>query len=119
MLFQLREREGATSSSSSGTFIDTHGIPQHIQKDDFEIKVLDEWHSPYTKGVYPSAWKIQLNQPNCLLGIHPWMADQELNFQTVSYWEGAVHFEGTCNGVPTHGNGYIELTGYAGKLPLP
>jgi predicted secreted hydrolase len=47
------------------------------------------------------------------------MADQELNFPTVTYWEGAMHFEGTCNGVTVRGNGYVELTGYAGKLPLP
>jgi predicted secreted hydrolase len=47
------------------------------------------------------------------------MADQELHFQTVTYWEGAVHFEGMCNGVSVRGNGYVELTGYAGNLPLP
>jgi predicted secreted hydrolase len=37
----------------------------------------------------------------------------------VTYWEGAVHFEGICNGAPARGNGYVELTGYAGNLPLP
>jgi len=46
------------------------------------------------------------------------MADQELNFSTVTYWEGAVRFEGTCNGAPVQGNGYVELTGYAGNMPL-
>lgn len=119
MLFQLRERDGGTSASSSGTFIDANGNPQPVQKTDFEITVLDEWRSPHTQGVYPSAWKIQLNKPNCLLEVHPWMADQELNFPTVTYWEGAVHFEGTCNGATVRGNGYIELTGYTGNLPLP
>lgn len=122
MLFQLRERAGEISAFSSGTFIDTNGNPQPVQKTDFEITGLDEWSSPHTQGVYPSAWKIRLNEPNCLLEIHPWMADQELNFPTVTYWEGAVHFEGTCNGAPARGNGYVELTGYsdsANNLPLP
>ena len=120
MLFQLRERDGGTSDSSSGTFIPADGIPQRLQKADFEITVLDEWRSPHTQGVYPSAWKIRLNKPNCLLEVRPWMADQELNFPTVTYWEGAVHFEGICdNGDSVRGNGYIELTGYAGNLPLP
>ena len=122
MLFQLRERAGGVSAFSSGTFIDTNGNPQPAQKTDFEITVLDEWSSPHTQGIYPSTWKIRLNEPNCLLEIHPWMADQELDFPTVTYWEGAVRFEGTCNGALARGNGYVELTGYsdsANNLPLP
>ena len=119
MLFQLRERDGGTSASSSGTFIDADGNPQSVQKDDFEITVLDQWRSPHTQGVYPSAWKIHLNKPDCVLEVHPWMADQELHFSTVTYWEGAVRFEGNCNGIPARGNGYVELTGYIGNVPLP
>ena len=120
MLFQLRERDGEISVSSSGTWIDMNGHPQHLQKTDFEITVQDEWHSPHTQGAYPSAWEIKLNEPSCLLEIHPWMADQELHFPTVTYWEGAVRFEGTCgNGDAVSGNGYVELTGYTGNIPLP
>jgi predicted secreted hydrolase len=119
MLFQLRERDGGTSTSSSGTFIAADGIPQLVQKTEFEITVLDEWRSPHTQGLYPAAWQIRLHEPNCLLEVHPWMADQEINFPAVTYWEGAVRFEGTCNGAPAIGNGYVELTGYAGSLPLP
>jgi predicted secreted hydrolase len=119
MLFQLRERDGGTSASSSGTFIDGDGIPRPVQKDDFEITVLEEWRSPHTQGVYPAAWEIQLDKPDCQLEIQPWMADQEIHFPAVTYWEGAVRVEGMCNGSRTRGNGYIELTGYAGNLPLP
>lgn len=119
MLFQLRERGGGTSESSSGTFITTDGSPQPVQKRDFEITVLDEWRSPHTQGLYPSAWEIRLNKPDCVLQIRPWMADQEIHFPAVTYWEGAVRFEGTCNGAPARGNGYVELTGYIGNLPLP
>jgi predicted secreted hydrolase len=118
MLFQLRERDGGTSASSSGTFISADGIRQSIQHTDFEITVLDEWRSTHTQGRYPAAWKIRINKPDCLLEVRPWMADQELNFPTVTYWEGAVRFEGTCNGAPARGNGYVELTGYTGNLPL-
>jgi predicted secreted hydrolase len=119
MLFQLRERGGGTSDSSSGTFIAREGRSQPVQKDDFEIVVLEEWRSPHTQGVYPAAWEIRLNEPDCLLEIQPWMADQEINFPAVTYWEGAVRVEGMCDGTPTRGNGYVELTGYAGKVPLP
>ena len=54
MLFQLRERGGGISASSSGTFISADGTPQAFQKDDFELKVLREWHSPNTGGIYPA-----------------------------------------------------------------
>jgi predicted secreted hydrolase len=69
--------------------------------------------------MYPSAWQIQLEEPNCLLNIRPWMTDQEISFPAVTYWEGAVRFEGTCEGKSVNRNGYIELTGYAVNLPLP
>jgi predicted secreted hydrolase len=119
MLFQLRERDGATSAASSGTFINPDGTPQGITNSAFEISVLDEWRSPHTQGVYPSAWRIRLDSPDCSLDVHPWMPDQEIHFPAVTYWEGAVRFEGTCSGNPVRGNGYVELTGYAGNLPLP
>jgi predicted secreted hydrolase len=119
MLFQLRERGGAISDSASGTFIGADGTPQSLHKSDFEIAVQDQWHSPHTQGVYPSSWEIQIHKPNCLLEVKPWMADQEVNFPPVTYWEGAVQFKGNCNGAPVQGNGYIELTGYAGNLPMP
>ena len=119
MLFQLRERAGGTSDSSSGTFISRDGTARLVQKTDFEITVLSEWRRPHTTGTYPAAWTIQMDDPSCQLEVEPWMADQEIHFQAVTYWEGAVHFEGQCNGVPARGNGYVELTGYAGNMPLP
>lgn len=119
MLFQLRERDGGTSPSSSGTFILVDGTPQSLQKDEFEITVLEEWRSPHTQGVYPASWELRLDEPDCAVSVHPWMADQEIHFPTVTYWEGAVQFEGTCEGAAVRGNGYVELTGYAGNLPLP
>lgn len=119
MLFQLRERDGGTSASSSGTFIRADGTPQSLQKDDFEIKVIDEWRSPHTGGVYPAAWELRLEEPNCALSVRPWMADQEIHFAAVTYWEGAVQLDGSCNGVSVMGNGYVELTGYTGNVPLP
>jgi predicted secreted hydrolase len=119
MLFQLREHGGKISDSASGTFIAADGTAQVLYNSDFELAVRSEWRSPHTNGVYPSAWEIQIRQPDCFLNVKPWMADQEINFPPITYWEGAVHFEGSCDNVPVSGNGYIELTGYAGNLPLP
>ena len=118
MLFQLRERDGKTSDASSGTFIAADGTAQSLHKPDFEIDVLETWRSPHTQAGYPSSWKIRIDRFDCLLDVQPWMADQELNFPPITYWEGAVRFEGACGGVPVRGNGYIELTGYSGTIPL-
>ena len=118
MLFQLRERDGGISPSSSGTFVFENGSIQNLKKADFAITVLDQWLSPHSGGLYPSAWEIRLDEPNCQLQVQPWMPDQEINFPAVTYWEGAVRFEGECGGAPVNGNGYIELTGYAGNVPL-
>ena len=119
MLFQLRERGGNISDSASGTFISTNGTSQPLQKSDFDVAVLDQWRSPHTQELYPSSWEIHIPKLDCRLNIKPWMADQEISFPSVTYWEGAVHFEGTCNGNSARGNGYVELTGYAGNVPLP
>jgi predicted secreted hydrolase len=118
MLFQLRERDGQTSDSSSGTFVDAQGASQPLQQADFEIAVVAEWRSPKTDGLYPAAWEIRIPKLNCQLAVKPWMSDQEITFPAVTYWEGAVHFDGACNGIMTRGNGYVELTGYAGNMPL-
>ena len=119
MLFQLREQGGGISDSASGTFIAADKTSQSLKKSDFEIRMQDQWRSPHTQGLYPSAWEIRLTKPDCLLRVKPWMSNQELNFPLITYWEGAVRFEGSCNHMPVRGNGYVELTGYVGNLPLP
>lgn len=119
MLFQLRETNGDVSPASSGTFIDADGATLALQHTDFDILVTHRWRSPRTGGDYPAGWQIRLNRPACTLTLQPWMSDQEVHFPAVTYWEGAVRFEGVCQGQPVSGNGYVELTGYAGNLPLP
>jgi len=45
------------------------------------------------------------------IDIIPLINDQELNV-SYRYWEGAVSVNGTKNGKPISGQGYVELTGY-------
>ena len=35
----------------------------------------------------------------------------------VTYWEGAIETSGTAQGKPIRGQGYMELTGYAERVP--
>ena len=119
MLFQLREHGGTISNSSSGTFVVDKYESMHLPRSDFNISVTDEWRSPNTGGMYPAAWKIAIQKPKCVLEVQPWMPDQEIHFPAVTYWEGAVQFDGMCDGSPVQGSGYVELTGYVGNLPMP
>jgi predicted secreted hydrolase len=34
----------------------------------------------------------------------------------VTYWEGAIETTGTAQGKTIHGQGYMELTGYAERI---
>jgi len=35
----------------------------------------------------------------------------------VTYWEGVIEAIGTAQRKPIHGQGYMELTGYAERIP--
>jgi predicted secreted hydrolase len=41
---------------------------------------------------------------------------QELVAEPFSYWEGAVAAEGVRDGAPVQAKGYLEMTGYAGRI---
>jgi len=66
-------------------------------------------------------WKVSIPAEEIELEIIPAFPEQELitNRSTrVTYWEGAVGISGTLKNNPITGNGYVEMTGYAGKLTL-
>jgi predicted secreted hydrolase len=49
------------------------------------------------------------------LTVTPYLDDQEM-LLSYTYWEGAVQIAGTRADAPVSGNGYVELTGYAGSM---
>ena len=56
---------------------------------------------------------------NLELEITPELDNQELTTGRgvpFPYWEGAVRVTGTRGGTAISGEGYLELTGYAGRL---
>jgi predicted secreted hydrolase len=66
-------------------------------------------------------WKVSIPAEGIELDIVPAFPEQELitNRSTrVTYWEGAVSIKGTFTNKQVAGNGYVEMTGYAGKLTL-
>ena len=121
MLYLIRRKDGSPDPYSSGTLVKADGSAKHLALKDFRIEVLDRWKSPKSGASYPMKWKVTIPSEEIALEIAPAFQDQELvtNRSTrVTYWEGAARSNGTMRNGPITGNGYVEMTGYAGKLTL-
>jgi predicted secreted hydrolase len=115
MLFQIRTKDGGIETVSGGTLVEKDGNVKRLAASDVKIEVLEKWTSPQTKGKYPSKWRVTIPQLLITLDIVPYLKSQEIRVSFV-YWEGAVKMSGTSNGVNVTGDGYIEMTGYAGSM---
>jgi predicted secreted hydrolase len=115
MAFQIRREDGSIDPYSSLALIYPDGSTLKLSQEDFTIQVLDEWKSPHSAATYPSGWLLSVPAAGLSLEIEPHQVDQELNL-SYTYWEGAVGVRGSLDGQPVTGNGYVELTGYAGSM---
>jgi predicted secreted hydrolase len=121
MLYLMRRKDGSVDPYSSGTLVGTNGIIKHLNLRDYRVEVLDRWKSRTSGANYPMKWKVTIPSEEIELDILPAFNDQELitNRSTrVTYWEGAVGIKGKFRDKPVTGNGYVEMTGYAGKLNI-
>jgi predicted secreted hydrolase len=119
MLYLLRHRDGSLDPASSGTLIDLQGQARHLKLEDFQVKPTSTWKSPHTQATYPGGWEITIPSAGYRLTLTPTMADQEILASVparVAYWEGQVNIQGHKNQQPIAGQGYTELTGYAGTM---
>ena len=119
MLYLIRRKDGSRDPYSSGTLVKADGTTKHLKLEDFQIEILERWKSAKSGGHYPMKWKVTIPAEGVELEIVPEFTDQELvtNRSTrVTYWEGAVRINGIMRNRPVAGAGYVELTGYAGKL---
>jgi predicted secreted hydrolase len=121
MLYLIRRRDGSPDPYSSGTLVKADGITKHLALKDFRVEVLDRWKSPKSGATYPMKWKVTIPLEEIALEIDPAFQGQELitNRSTrVTYWEGAAQIRGSFRNKPVSGQGYVEMTGYAGRLNL-
>lgn len=121
MLYLMRKEDGSADPYSSGTLIYENGTTRHLTLDNFRIEVLKKWKSPKSKGNYPMRWKVTIPEEEIALEIIPSFPEQELDTRKstkVTYWEGSVHVSGTYRKKPIQGLGYVEMTGYVGKLKI-
>ncbi|MEW6388341.1 MAG: lipocalin-like domain-containing protein [Thermodesulfobacteriota bacterium] len=119
MLYLMRLKNGKIDPASSGTLIDPQGQARHLTLADFQVKSTGAWKSPHSGATYPSGWQITIPTAGYHLTLTPTLTDQELRTRgsaQITYWEGQVHMQGQKNNQPLTGQGYTELTGYAGAL---
>ena len=87
-----------------------------MRRDEFTLQALKTWHSSQTNATYPIQWHVSIPAHQLDFTIQPRLDNQELALTDLSYWEGATRITGTRGGAPLTGEGYMELTGYAGAL---
>lgn len=119
MLYLLRRQDGSLDPASSGTLVDPAGQTSHLKLADFQVKPTGNWRSPHSGAIYPAGWEIAIPGAGLNLTLAPTLADQEVRAGApakVSYWEGQVQIQGQKEGRPLTGQGYVELTGYAGAV---
>lgn len=120
MLYQLRRANGTIEPMSSGTWVARDGTAEHLPRTAYTIASQRTWKSARSGTVYPAGWTVQVPSHALELTIEPVLADQELVLEGpigVRYWEGSVRITGRANGRTVTGRGYVELTGYAGRIP--
>ena len=121
MLYQIRRKDGSPDPYSSGTLAYENGRTRRLTLRDFRIEVLERWKSPKSGGHYPMRWRVSIPSEEIALEIVPFLPDQELDTRKstrVTYWEGAVSVNGAYGKRPVTGVGYVEMTGYVGRLRI-
>jgi len=116
MLYHLRLTGNRVEPLSSGTLVGRDGRTRHLKLSDFQLMPLEQ--TTLTSGArYPTRWKIEVPSLRLSLVCTPALPDQELrplrSGVNLAYWEGLTSLQGTANGRPISGSGYLEMTGYA------
>ena len=115
MAFRIRDGAGQPVWSSA-TIRAPNGEPRALPPEAVRFTPRRSWKSPRTGTSYPVVMEFSLEGKTWR--VDPLMDDQELDTRASTgtlYWEGAVHVTGP-NG--ERGRGYLELTGYAQRLPF-
>jgi predicted secreted hydrolase len=118
MDYRLRRGDGSITPESNGSLVDPRGRVRFLRLSDVAVDVTGRWKSPHTGALYPSGWRVRVPSARLDLALVPVLLDQELaDTAGVSYWEGAVDVNDAVTGRRV-GVGYVELTGYAGRIAL-
>ena len=117
MAFQMRNQQGAEHFAAATIRADGNTGPVAFAPGNIEWTPRRRWRSVRTGIEYPIEWTIRIGTRT--LTLRPLLDDQENDARGSTgtiYWEGAVAaFDAQGRRV---GSGYLELTGYGGRVRL-
>ncbi len=113
--FQLRRQDGSTLWAG-GSFRDAAATTIFSQSD-VRFQAGGIWQSPSSGGRYPMQWQVITSRGT--FSVRSLMNSQELDSRSST---GTVYWEGLADLLDAQGKlvgrGYLEMTGYAGRLQL-
>lgn len=115
MAFRIRDSQGGVYWAG-GTYRSASGAVRTFGPDELRFIPRREWRSPKSGAAYPVALTVVAGDLE--LHLDPLLDDQEIDARLTTgtvYWEGAVTASRNGNRV---GRGYLELTGYRGRLRM-
>ncbi len=110
------DRESRRPISSYGTFVPPDSPEIHLPGSDISLRSTGTWTSPANGAVYPMNWLLEIESLGLDLTLTASSEGAEFGltgFVPIIYWEGSVKAEGTKNGAPVAGQGFVEMVGYA------
>lgn len=119
MLFQLRNAAAGVDFSSGG--VQSGTTTRVLSRDDFKLYPIRFWRSPSSGAEYPIVWRVSIPSEGVDTVVQARVERCEVgNVQTASsvdvgsvrYWEGPVAAGDESI------TGYLEMTGYAGKVDM-
>jgi predicted secreted hydrolase len=119
-LFQLRRRDGGSAAPlwAGGSFRTADGRLRLFEPGELRWQAqAARWRSPVTQALYPTAWR--LDTPVGRFELRALFDAQEIDSRASvgsAYWEGLAELlDGDGRRL---GLGYLEMTGYAGRLRI-
>jgi predicted secreted hydrolase len=114
--FRLRRQDGGTLWDG-GSFRSARGELYVASPGETEFRPLRRWTSPLSNASYPVEW--MLRTPADIYTVRAVLDNQELDSRAST---GAIYWEGLSELLDSQGRrvgrGYLEMTGYAGRLRL-
>ena len=113
-LFRLRRADGSVDFTSGSLF--DRGRVTPLSSSEFTITPGQVWASPSSSARYPIAWTIDVPAHGISFSVRARVPSCELPNEggkgEPTYWEGPVASDDES------AIGYLEMTGYAGKVSL-
>ena len=118
MAFRMRDAQGGAHWAAATLRTQAPAVASTFGPEAVTWTPLATWRSPRTGVEYPVRWQVRVGEAT--YRVEPLMQDAELDSRAstgVLYWEGPVRLLDDATGREL-GRGYLELTGYGGRLDL-